>query len=123
MPSDWLSEPGADARVSALRGAAGAPAAPMPLTGEATLRQEVAVESFAPISFVDAVARMGGTLRLVDGLVPDRLEASTAIVRVIYPLQEGELVLEQRRLGDSISVALRGPISAESLAVLRRRVR
>lgn len=118
-----VTEPEASARASALRGAAGAPAAaPVPVAREAT-RQEVAVESFVPISFVDAVARMGGTLRLVDGLVPDRLEASTATVRVIYPLQAGELVLEQRRVGDSISVTLRGPVSADSLAVLRGRVR
>lgn len=119
-----VSVPDADLRASELRSASGAPpAAPAAVGSEATVRQEVALESFVPISFVDAVARMGGTLRLVDGLVPDRLEASTTTVRVIYPLRSGELVLEQRRRGDSISVALRGPVSAESLAVLRRRVR
>lgn len=115
------AESSRDTRSVALQRAA-PPQAPAPMAAS-EVRQEVAVESFAPISFVEAVGKMGGTLRLVDGLIPDRLEASAATVRVIYPLQEGELVLEQRRLGDSISVALRGPVSAESLAVLRRRVR
>jgi hypothetical protein len=83
----------------------------------------VATESYAPIAFPEAVARLGGILRLVEGLVPDRLEASTTTVRVVYPLATGELVLEQRRQGDSIVVALRGPLSADSLAVLRGRIR
>lgn len=121
-----MADATAGARAGLAANAAAPPAAPA-LASERVAalrdRQEIAVESFAPIAFVDAVARMGGTLRLVDGLVPDRLEASTATVRVIYPLLNGELVLEQRRIGDSISVALRGPISADSLAVLRRRVR
>jgi hypothetical protein len=86
-------------------------------------RQEVALEAFAPIDFFEAVARMGGTLRLIEGLVPDRLEASLTSVRVIYPLLTGELVLEQRREGDSVLVALRGPVSADSLVILRRRIR
>ncbi|MDZ4675817.1 MAG: hypothetical protein SGI84_15320 [Gemmatimonadota bacterium] len=103
--------------------AAAAPAPPAEGLAALRDRQEIAVESFAPIEFVDAVARMGGTLRLIDGLVPDRLEASTATIRVIYPLLTGELVLEQRRIGDSVSVSLRGPISPDSLAVLRRKVR
>lgn len=100
-----------------------APAPPAERRSAAANLQEVAVESFTPIAFVEAVARMGGTLRLVDGLVPDRLEASARTVRVIYPLATGELVLEQRRIGDSIDVALRGPLSSDSLAVLRGRVR
>lgn len=117
-----VPDPGAAARGADLRSAAAPAAAPRPPEA-AVLRQEVSLESFAPISFPDAVARMGGSLRLIEGLVPDRLEASDSRVRVIYPLQAGELILEQRRAGDSIEVALRGPISADSLAALRRRVR
>lgn len=94
--------------------------APMALAQGAA---DVAVESFTPIGFAEAIARLGGSIRLVDGLVPERLEASATTVRVVYPLETGELLLEQRRAGDSISVVLRGPVSAESLAVLRGRVR
>lgn len=86
-------------------------------------RAEVAVESFAPIGFAEAIARLGGTIRLIEGLVPDRLEASAATVRVVYPLGTGELLLEQRRIGDSVSVTLRGPVTTDSLAALRRRIR
>lgn len=86
-------------------------------------RADAIVESFRPIEFSSAVTLLGGGLRLVDGLVPDRLEASGSTVRVIYPLLAGELVLEQRRVGDSIRVSLRGPVSADSLAVLLGRVR
>lgn len=81
------------------------------------------MESFAPIGFAEAIARLGGSIRLVDGLVPDRLEASSTTVRVVYPLERGELLLEQRLMGDSISVFLSGPVSRDSLAVLRTRVR
>lgn len=95
-----------------------APSAPMALQ-----RSGVAVEGFAPVGLTEAVAVLGGSLRLVDGLVPDRLEASSTTVRVIYPLREGELVLEQRLEGDSLRVSLRGPLSRDSLAVLRGRVR
>ncbi|HUG28081.1 MAG TPA: zf-HC2 domain-containing protein, partial [Gemmatimonadales bacterium] len=75
------------------------------------------MESFAPIGFAEAIARLGGSIRLVDGLVPDRLEASSTTVRVVYPLETGELLLEQRLMGDSISVFLSGPVSRDSLAV------
>lgn len=106
-------------RTAARLAAPSAEAAPMMLSERAV----VDMESFAPIGFADAIARLGGSIRLVDGLVPDRLEASSTTVRVVYPLQTGELVLEQRLVGDSVVVALRGPVSADSLAVLRRRVR
>jgi anti-sigma factor RsiW len=81
------------------------------------------MESFAPIGFAEAIARLGGSIRLVDGLVPDRLEASRTTVRVVYPLERGELLLEQQLVGDSLSVFLSGPVSRDSLAVLRRRIR
>ncbi len=62
-------------------------------------------------------------VKSLTGLVPDRLEASATTVRVVYPLATGDLVLEQRRQGDSLVVVLRGPLSADSLAVLRGRIR
>lgn len=106
-------------RTAARLAPSSAEAAPMMLSERAV----VDMESFAPIGFAEAIARLGGTIRLVDGLVPDRLEASSTTVRVVYPLRTGELVLEQRLIGDSVVVALRGPVSADSLAVLRARVR
>lgn len=81
------------------------------------------IESYAPLGFPEAIGLLGGTIRLVDGMVPARLESSGGTVRVIYLLETGELVLEQWRAGDSVAVALRGPVSADSLAVLRRRIR
>jgi len=98
--------------------AQGAPAAPLAME-----RSTVAVEGFSPVSLAEAIGLLGGSLRLVEGLVPDRLEASATTVRIIYPLREGELVLEQRREGDSLRVSLKGPLSGDSLAALRRRVR
>jgi len=115
--AERMAGSGLAARPSARQALAPATEAP------ALAREEVAVEAFAPIEFAAAVARLGGTLRLVEGLVPGRLEASATTVRVIYPLRAGELVLEQRRDGDSIAVTLRGPVSPDSLAVLRRRIR
>ena len=80
---------------------------------------------FAEVSFAQAVERLGGGLRLVEGLVPLRLEAAGDVVRVIYAAADGELVLEQRRTEDGILTSLRGPASVgpDSLARLRSRIR
>jgi hypothetical protein len=80
---------------------------------------------FAEVSFAQAVERLGGGLRLVEGLVPLRLEAAGDVVRVIYAAADGELVLEQRRAEDEILTSLRGPASVgpDSLARLRSRIR
>ena len=80
---------------------------------------------FAEVSFAQAVERLGGGLRLVEGLVPLRLEAAGDVVRVIYAAADGELVLEQRRTEDGILTSLRGPASVgpDSLARLRGRIR
>jgi len=114
--------PPTDARARRMQDQRALAAAPAPALGLAE-RADAASEVFTPIDFPEAVARLGGSLRMVDGLVPDRLEASAVTVRVIYPLHAGELILEQRRVGDSIRVSLRGPLSADSLAVLLGRVR
>jgi hypothetical protein len=77
------------------------------------------------VTLKEASTLLGGSLRLIDGLIPDRLEASASTVRVIYPMMSGELVLEQRRDADSVVVSLTGPsgLSPDSLAVLRSRIR
>jgi hypothetical protein len=76
------------------------------------------------IDFGEAIALLGGRLRLVEGLVPSRLERIGDEVRVIYPIAEGELVLSQRPGGDSLYWHLSGPpaFPVDSLEVLRRRV-
>ena len=93
------------------------------------LRRELSaarpVPVFAEVSFAQAVERLGGGLRLVEGLVPLRLEAAGDVVRVIYAAADGALVLEQRRSGDEILTSLHGPASVgpDSLARLRSRIR
>lgn len=76
------------------------------------------------IEFGEAMALLGGRLRLVDGLVPSRLERVGNEVRVIYPLTEGLLVLSQQRIGDELRWRLTAPpgFPADSLEALRRRV-
>ena len=76
-----------------------------------------------PITFYEATTLLGGQLRLIDGMVPTRLEQVGTAVRVVYPLERGELFLEQRREADSLAVVLAGPLSADSLSKLRLRIR
>jgi len=78
-----------------------------------------------PINLPDAVRRLNGTLRLIDGLVPLRLEAQGPYVRVIYRLGQGELVLSQQLIDGRVVYTLVAPpgFSADSLARLRARVR
>ena len=77
-----------------------------------------------PITFYDATTLLGGQLRLIDGMVPNRLEQVGTAVRVVYLLERGELFLEQRREADSLSVTLIGPtLSPDSLGKLRQKIR
>lgn len=77
------------------------------------------------VEFAEAVRRLAAPLRQIDGLVPVRLEASGKRIRVVYPTQRGELVLEQWRAGDSIMVSVipSSPISGDSLQRLLGKVR
>ncbi len=84
------------------------------------VRDAVAV---APLTFVEAAARLGGRLRQIEGMVPARLEAVGAAVRLVYLIDQGELVLDQRRVADTLVVTLTGPLPADSLAKLRALVR
>jgi hypothetical protein len=95
-------------------GAAGPPRAK-------SLAEPAAVE----ISLTDAIQRLGGSLRLIEGLVPRRLEAVGNTVRVVYPLGTGEVVLSQRLVDGRVAWTLRADpaVSADSLAALRARVR
>jgi len=77
-----------------------------------------------PISLPDAVRRLGGSLRLVEGLVPLRLEAQGQSIRVVYALGQGELVLSQQLIDGRVVFQLIAPpgFPADSLARLRARV-
>jgi hypothetical protein len=85
-------------------------------------KTEVGAES---ISFLDAITRLGGTLRLVEGLVPIRVEALGPRIRVVYPLGRRELYLEQWRTANGVSWSLSAPggLPADSLEQLKARVR
>jgi hypothetical protein len=79
----------------------------------------------AVIQFPDAVRRLGGTLRLVEGMVPLRIEAQGSVVRVIYPADRGELILAQWLSDGRLIWTLSGlpGFPADSLDRLRARVR
>jgi hypothetical protein len=92
---------------------------------QVTSKQSAGVAPPDTISFPEAVRRLGGTLRLIEGMVPSRLEAVGATVRVIYPVSQGELVLSQSVTNGVREIRLTGPAGfpADSLASLRRKVR
>ena len=76
------------------------------------------------IEFAEAVALLGGHLRLIEGLVPSRLERLGDEIRVIYPISAGNLVLSQQRVGEELRWRLIAPAgyAADSLDAMRRRV-
>ncbi len=77
------------------------------------------------ITFSEARRLLSDTLRLIEGLVPVRLEVLGAEVRVVYPLASGELVLEQWLVDGRLSYRLVAPgdFPQDSLVRLRARVR
>ena len=86
---------------------------------------------FAPAAPVEdrtllaAIQLLGGSIRLVDGLVPRRVELADTLVRVHYGTGAGEVVLEQWREGDTIRTRLVTPpgTPADSIAAWSRRIR
>jgi hypothetical protein len=95
------------------------------VTGVAENAAKARTPSPAAITFPDAIARLGGTIRLIEGLVPLRVEALGDRVRVIYPLAAGELVLEQWRSAGGVSWKLGAPAGfpRDSVERLTARVR
>ena len=77
------------------------------------------------VEFPEALRRLNGSLRLIPGLIPIRLEAAGATVRVIYPAAGGELVLSQELRDGRLVVTLTAPAGfpADSLERLRAMVR
>jgi anti-sigma factor RsiW len=78
-----------------------------------------------PVSFPDAVRRLGGSLRLIEGLIPERLEALGSAVRVVYLTRFGDLVLSQELDDGKLRYTLIAPpgFPPDSLEKLRARVR
>lgn len=76
------------------------------------------------IEMAEAVERLGGTIRLIDGRFPIRIEAFASEVRVVYGGPGGEFRLAQSRQDGRIVWRLIVPADfpAESLAAIRRRV-
>lgn len=95
--------------------------------GAATPAAMTAELSAAPetIQFPEAIRRLNGTLRLIDGLVPDRFEAIGQEVRVVYALANGELHLSQRLVNGRNNFRLTAPAGfpADSLLRLQARIR
>jgi hypothetical protein len=97
--------------------------------GVSALRSPVILRTeppaFRTIDFPEAVRRLGGRIRLLDGLIPSRLEALGDTVRVGYRVGRGQEVwLRQFRVGDTVAFALLPPpgFPADSLARLTARV-
>lgn len=116
----------------AARSAVGARLQQAPAANELRLDQEGKVSTAAKreatpveITFPEALRRLSGTLRLIEGLVPVRLEVVGAEVRVVYPLASGELALEQWLVDGRVGYRLVAPsdFPTDSLERLRARVR
>lgn len=126
QPAPTPTAPAPAAGATALGRSAALKAPERKLSG---LRLEEAVTSVAgvpeAIGLPDAVRRLGGSLRLIEGMVPLRLEALGQTVRVVYATAQGELVLSQRLIDGRIEVSLLAPpgFSPDSLARLRSKVR
>jgi len=71
------------------------------------------------------VRKLGGSLRLIEGLIPERLESLGSAVRVVYATGFGELVLSQQLEDGKVRHTLIAPrgFPADSVEKLRARVR
>jgi hypothetical protein len=74
------------------------------------------------LTFSEALQRLDGTIRLIPGLIPERLQAIGPVVQVVYP---GGLILAQELVDGRVIFRLTGPAGfpADSLERLRSRVR
>lgn len=78
-----------------------------------------------PATLPEAMRVLGGPLRLIDGLIPERLEITGHTVRVVYRTSFGELLLAQELQDGTVRFNLIAPrgFPADSLERLRARVR
>jgi anti-sigma factor RsiW len=91
------------------------------MAGNVRLDEVVVAGPAVPVEFTEAVRLLGGTLRLIEGMVPARLEQQGPLVRVVYRTGFGELVLSQGLVEGKIRHTLIPPVGfpADSLARLR----
>ena len=116
----------ADARDQlSLRASRAAPTQPAaPSAGEGRSMAKAAADAaMVVVTFPRAVELLGGRIKLIEGMVPVRLEAVGRMVRVVYLIDEGDLVLSQVSVPDSLNWSLSGPLPADSLERLRQRVK
>ena len=78
-----------------------------------------------PATLPEAMRVLGGSLRLIEGLIPERLEIMGSTVRVVYRTGFGELLLAQELQDGTVRFNLIAPrgFPADSLERLRARVR
>lgn len=78
-----------------------------------------------PATLPEAIRVLGGSLRLIDGMIPERLEILGNMVRVVYRTGFGELLLAQELQDGTVRFNLIAPrgFPADSLERLRGRVR
>jgi hypothetical protein len=78
-----------------------------------------------PATLPEAMRVLGGSLRLIDGMIPDRLEVLGGTVRVVYRTGFGELLLSQELVDGRVQFTLVPPrgFPTDSLDRLRNRVR
>ena len=78
-----------------------------------------------PATLPEAIRVLGGSLRLIDGMIPERLEILGNTVRVVYRTGLGELLLAQELQDGTVRFNLIAPrgFPADSLERLRARVR
>ena len=78
-----------------------------------------------PATLPEAMRVLGGSLRLIDGMIPERLEILGDMVRVVYRTGFGELLLAQELQDRVVRFNLIAPrgFPADSLERLRGRVR
>ena len=78
-----------------------------------------------PASLPEAIGALGGSLRLINGMIPERLEILGRTVRVVYRTGSGELLLSQELVDGQVRFTLIAPpgFPADSLERLRGRVR
>ena len=77
------------------------------------------------LTLPEALRRLAGSIRLIPGLIPTRLEAQGTEVRVVYPTAQGELILRQELVNGVLVFRLSAPpgFPADSLERLRLLVR
>ena len=82
-------------------------------------------EAPAAVSAETAIKTLGGSIRLVDGLAPERYELDGIVVRVVYRTAWGPLALEQWRAGNVLAHRLLAAPGTpdDSVAAWKERIR